>query len=56
MKWRPRNCYPKEGIMLNPALLIASRARIDYVITRKLCHIHKRHHGGVLQNDGIGIT
>lgn len=38
------SCSPAGKILLNPALILAPRACIDYVITHELCHLQHHNH------------
>lgn len=41
---------PGRRLILNPALIKASVATIDYVITHELCHLRHSHHGPAFSN------
>lgn len=50
--WRLRNmrtqwgsCSPKGELLLNPHLLKAPRACIEYVVIHELCHLKEHNHG-----------
>ena len=38
------SCSPKGGLVLNPALVKAPRACVDYVICHELCHLREHNH------------
>ncbi|MBS1977780.1 MAG: M48 family metallopeptidase [Bacteroidetes bacterium] len=44
MRSRWGSCTPKGKIILNPELIKAPRACIEYVITHELCHLIHPHH------------
>ena len=44
MKTQWGNCAVKGAIVLNPSLVKAPRACIDYVITHELCHLREHNH------------
>lgn len=44
MPTRWGSCTPKGKIILNPELIKAPRACIEYVITHELCHLVERNH------------
>lgn len=45
MKNRWGSCTPGGRILLNPELIMAQKACIEYVITHELCHLREHNHG-----------
>lgn len=44
MKTQWGSCSPGGGLILNPALVKAPSARIDYVLSHELCHLREHNH------------
>jgi predicted metal-dependent hydrolase len=44
MSKRWGSCTKQGNIILNPELIAAPKACIDYVITHELCHLKERNH------------
>jgi predicted metal-dependent hydrolase len=45
MEQRWGSCTPSGRALLNPHLILASTACIDYVVVHELCHLQHPHHG-----------
>jgi predicted metal-dependent hydrolase len=45
MERRWGSCTPDGRVLLNPRLVLAPTASIDYVVVHELCHLLHPHHG-----------
>lgn len=45
MERRWGSCTPSGRVLLNPRLILAPTACIDYVVVHELCHLQHPHHG-----------